>query len=69
MAPEQLAGQPASIRSDVYALGLVMYELYTGRRAFQAGTIAELRAKKEQDTPAAASRMSPSDSSATSSLG
>ncbi len=34
MAPEQLAGQEASPRSDLYALGLVLYELYTGKKAF-----------------------------------
>ena len=34
MAPEQFAGQPASIKSDVYALGLVLYEMFTGKAAF-----------------------------------
>jgi protein kinase-like protein len=42
MAPEQLAGQPASVRSDVYALGLVLYEMFTGRRRFEASTLREL---------------------------
>lgn len=36
MAPEQLAGGTATIQSDVYALGLVLYEVFTGRRAFEA---------------------------------
>ena len=57
MAPEQLAGQGASVRSDIYALGLVLYELYTGKRAFTAASLAELRARKEQEMPAAPSEL------------
>ncbi|HEX8253646.1 MAG TPA: serine/threonine-protein kinase [Thermoanaerobaculia bacterium] len=41
MAPEQLAGEPASVQSDLYALGLVMYELFTGKRAHSARTMPE----------------------------
>jgi serine/threonine-protein kinase len=42
MAPEQLAGQEVTVRSDIYALGLVLYEIFTGRRAFEAKNLAEL---------------------------
>jgi serine/threonine-protein kinase len=52
MAPEQLEGKGATVRSDVYALGLVLYEIYTGRRAFDAPTLAEIRRKHSEDPPA-----------------
>ena len=35
MAPEQLAGREVTERSDVYSLGLVLYEMFTGKRAFE----------------------------------
>ena len=40
MAPEQLQGQDADERADVFALGAVLYEMLTGRRAFSATTPA-----------------------------
>jgi serine/threonine-protein kinase len=43
MAPEQFAGRPASIRSDIYALGLILFETFTGRRAVDAPTLQDLR--------------------------
>jgi len=43
MAPEQFAGDPVTERSDLYSLGLVLYELFTGKRAFPAETLEELR--------------------------
>src|SRR5450432_138608 len=46
MAPEQMEGRGASVQSDVYSLGLVLYELFTGRRAFQASTLAALKEVK-----------------------
>jgi hypothetical protein len=48
MAPEQLAGEPVTPRSDLYALGLVLYEMFTGMRALNAKNLAELIAKREQ---------------------
>jgi len=57
MAPEQFAGKGASVRSDIYALGLIFYEVFTGRRAFDEKTLAELRQKKETSSPAAPSEI------------
>jgi serine/threonine-protein kinase len=52
MAPEQLAGKEATARSDVYALGLVLYEMFTGRTPFRAATAAELRELQTGGSPA-----------------
>ncbi len=43
MAPEQLAGKDVSVRSDIYALGLVLYEVYTGRQAYEGASPDEIR--------------------------
>jgi serine/threonine-protein kinase len=51
MAPEQLAGLEVSVRSDLFALGLVLYELFTGKRAFVAADRDELARKYAQETP------------------
>jgi serine/threonine-protein kinase len=50
MSPEQLQGRDVSVRSDIYALGLVLYELYTGRRAFEGKSLKEL-VRKHRDEP------------------
>ena len=55
MAPEQLAGRAATVQSDVYALGLVFYELFTGKRAFEAASVAEWRRKHTEEAPPAPS--------------
>jgi serine/threonine-protein kinase len=48
MSPEQLAGKEVTERSDVYALGLVLYEMFTGRRAFEAKNLEELKRLQQQ---------------------
>ncbi len=48
MAPEQLSGQEVTVRSDIYSLGLVLYEIFTGKLPYESTTLADLmRAQKE----------------------
>jgi serine/threonine-protein kinase len=35
MSPEQLAGEELTVKSDIYALGLALYELFTGQKALR----------------------------------
>jgi serine/threonine protein kinase len=51
MAPEQLTGKEVTTKSDIYSLGLVLYELFTGKRAYDATTLQELIRQKEETTP------------------
>lgn len=51
MAPEQLAGREVTTQSDIYALGLVLYEVFTGKRAFAAETLAEVVRTGTQSAP------------------
>jgi len=43
MAPEQFSGSAASIKSDIYALGLTLFEVFTGRRAQESRTLEDLK--------------------------
>ena len=47
------------MRSDIYALGLVLYELFTGRKAFEAATLAEWRRKHAEEQPTSPSTVTP----------
>src|SRR5580658_3617241 len=57
MAPEQLAGKEVTIKSDLYSLGLVMYEILTGKRAFEASTLPELMRLREESAPTSPSSL------------
>ena len=52
MAPEQLEGQPASAGSDMWSLGVVLHEMATGQRAFDARSSASLIAAILEHEPA-----------------
>jgi serine/threonine-protein kinase len=51
MAPEQFGGAPVTEHSDVYALGLILYEIYTGRRPFDASSLPEWRSRHLESQP------------------
>ncbi|HEX8255903.1 MAG TPA: serine/threonine-protein kinase, partial [Thermoanaerobaculia bacterium] len=50
MAPEQLAGGELTTRSDLYALGLVLYEAFTGNRPFTSTSVADIVRDRLGDT-------------------
>jgi serine/threonine-protein kinase len=50
MAPEQLTGTKASIRTDIYALGLILFETFTGRRVYEATSIGDLKSLHDTGT-------------------
>lgn len=51
MAPEQIRGQAVDARSDLFSLGVLLYELVTGRRPFQGDSSAEISSSILRDTP------------------
>ena len=60
MSPEQLEGRPADAQSDIFAFGAVLYEMITGRRAFEARSQASLVARiLEADPPPLADAAGP----------
>ena len=51
MSPEQFESREATPRSDLYALGLVLYEIFTGKQAFEAPTYLEIVRLREKSAP------------------
>jgi serine/threonine protein kinase len=51
MAPEQVAGKPVDFRTDVYSLGLMLYEMFTGSQVFQADTPVAVALKQMREAP------------------
>jgi serine/threonine-protein kinase len=50
MSPEQIEGREQTVKSDIYSLGLVFYELFTGKKAFEAPTLGEMIRLRRSDT-------------------
>jgi Tol biopolymer transport system component len=59
MAPEQLEGKEADARSDIFAFGTVIYEMVTGRRAFEAKSEASLIAAILEHEPTPIAQLQP----------
>jgi serine/threonine-protein kinase len=52
LAPEQARGEEAGPRADLYALGVVTYQLISGRLPYEAASLTELALKQQQEEPA-----------------
>jgi hypothetical protein len=59
MSPEQVRGQKADSRSDIFALGCVFYELVTGRKPFDAESMHAVLFKVMQEEPVPARELAP----------
>ena len=60
MSPEQVMGRPVDGRSDLYSLGVILYELTTQKRPFRGDSIAAIFRAITQDTPAEPATTDPS---------
>jgi serine/threonine protein kinase len=57
MSPEQLQGKPLDPRSDIFALGIILYEMSTGDRPFAGDTSADVMSAILRDVPQAATEL------------
>jgi len=59
LAPEQARGDEAGPRADLYSLGVVAYQLLTGRLPYEASSLSELALKQQREPPASVDELNP----------
>ncbi len=59
LAPEQARGEEAGPRADLYSLGVVTYQLMSGRLPYEAGSLSELALKQQRESPNPLDRLNP----------
>jgi len=59
LAPEQARGEEAGPRSDLYSLGVVSYQLLSGRLPYEATSLSELALKQQRESPAPLDELNP----------
>jgi hypothetical protein len=68
MAPEQVAGKPVDYRTDIYSLGLMLYEMFTGVPAFSADNSIAVALKQMREEPPPPHEIEPNIPTATERL-
>jgi eukaryotic-like serine/threonine-protein kinase len=68
LSPEQIEGEPATVASDLYSIGVILYELLTGQTPFNGDTIAAVLRAHVQEQPTPPSALNPAVSAALDAL-